>query len=63
MNLIFGKIFKKNELYKRVSIEAIRIVLFFHKSTYFTGHLCDEQMNIYKKTIFLISSKDTTVRL
>lgn len=59
MNLIFGEIFKESKLYKRVSAEAIRIVSFFHKSTYFTGHLRDEQMNIYKKTISLVSPGDT----
>jgi len=59
MNLIFGEIFKESELYRRTSKEAIRIVSFFHNSTFFTGNLRDEQMRIYRKTITLISPGDT----
>ncbi|CAB4492691.1 unnamed protein product [Rhizophagus irregularis] len=39
MNLIFGEIFKESELHQRISKEVIRIVRFFHNSTFFT----DEQ--------------------
>ena len=59
MNLIFGKIFKENILYQRISKEAIRIVSFFHSSIFFTGNLRDEQMRIYNKTIALITPGDT----
>ncbi|CAB4380184.1 unnamed protein product [Rhizophagus irregularis] len=59
MNLVFGDIFKENEIFKRISKEAIRIVSFFHNSTYFTGNLRDEQKRIYNKTIQLISPGDT----
>jgi hypothetical protein len=58
-NLVFGDIFKEKEIYKRTSIEAIRIVSYFHSSTFFTSHLRDEQMRIYQKTISLISPGDT----
>ncbi|CAB5368551.1 unnamed protein product [Rhizophagus irregularis] len=43
MNLIFGEIFKESELHQRISKEVIRIVSFFHNSTFFTGSLRDEQ--------------------
>lgn len=43
MNLIFGEIFKESELHQRISKEVIRIVSFFHNSTFFTGNLRDEQ--------------------
>jgi len=59
MNLIFEEIFKKSELYQRVSKKAIRIISFFHNSPFFTRNLRDEQMRIYKKTITLITSGDT----
>ena len=59
MNLIFGKIFKEQELYRRTSNEAVRLVSYFNKSVFFTGNLRDEQMRIYKKHICLISSGDT----
>ena len=59
MNLVFGDIFKESEVFRRVSKEAIRIVSYFHSSTFFTGNLRDEQKRIYKKTIQLISPGDT----
>jgi hypothetical protein len=59
MNLVFGDIFKEKELYKRISTEAVRIVSYFHGSTFFTSQLRDEQKHIYKKTISLISPGDT----
>ncbi|CAB4399228.1 unnamed protein product [Rhizophagus irregularis] len=59
MNLIFGEIFKESILYQRTSKEAIRIVSFFHSSTFFTRNLRDEQMRIYQKTITLITPGDT----
>ncbi len=59
MNLIFEEIFKKSELYQRVSKKAIRIISFFHNSPFFTENLKDEQMRIYKKIIILITPEDT----
>ncbi|GBB95911.1 hypothetical protein RclHR1_02640025 [Rhizophagus clarus] len=59
MNLIFGEIFKESELYQRISKEVIRIVSFFHNSTFFTGNLRDEQKRIYQKTVVLITPGDT----
>src|SRR5688572_29414597 len=59
MNLVFGDIFKKSAQYKRTSIEAVRIVSYFHKSPYFTGNLRDEQTRIYNKTVSLLSPGDT----
>jgi hypothetical protein len=59
MNLVFGDIFKESEIFKRTSKEAVRIVSFFHNSTFFTGNLRDEQKRIYNKTIQLISPGDT----
>ena len=43
MNLEFGDIFKENAVFQRVSKEAVRIVSYFHNSTYFTGNLRNEQ--------------------
>ena len=59
MNLIFGEIFKESILYQRTSKEAIRVVSFFHNSTFFTGNLRDEQTRIYQKTVSLITPGDT----
>src|SRR4051794_15082997 len=59
MNLIFDDIFKESTIYKNISTKAIRIVSFFHMSSYFTGNLRDEQMIIYKKIIALIRPGDT----
>jgi len=59
MNLVFGDIFKESAQYKRTSIEAVRIVSYFHKSPYFTGNLRDEQTRIYNKTVSLLSPGDT----
>jgi hypothetical protein len=59
MNLVFGDIFKENEVFKRISNEAVRIVSYFHNSTFFTGNLRDEQKRIYNKTIKLVSPGDT----
>ena len=59
INLVFGDIFKENVHYKRISTEAIRIVSYFHKSSYFTGNLRNEQIRIYNKTISLILPEDT----
>jgi len=59
MNLIIGGIFKESELHQRISKEAIRIVSFFHNSTFFTGNLRDKQKRIYQKTITLITPGDT----
>ncbi len=44
MNLIFDNIFKKNVHYKCISTEAIRIVSYFHKFSYFTENLKNEQI-------------------
>jgi len=59
MNLVFGDIFKENAVFQRVSKEAVRIVSYFHNSTYFTGNLQNEQERIYKKTTKLVSPGDT----
>lgn len=59
MNLVFGDIFKESSKYKSVSTKAIRIVSFFHMSSYFAGNLRDEQMTIYKNPIALIRPGDT----
>jgi hypothetical protein len=59
MNLIFGEIFKEQELYQRISNEAVRLVSYFNKSVFFTGNLRSEQMRIYNKHICLVSPGDT----
>src|SRR4051794_7035778 len=59
MNLVFGDIFKENEVFKRISNKAVRIVSYFHNSTFFTGNLWDKQKQIYNKTIQLVSPDDT----
>jgi hypothetical protein len=59
MNLVFGDIFKKNPIFQRIFKEAIQIVSYFRGSTFFTGNLQDEQEQIYKKTIKLVSPSDT----
>ncbi|GES86276.1 hypothetical protein GLOIN_2v1781828 [Rhizophagus clarus] len=59
MNLVFGDIFKENAVFQRVSNEAIRIVSYFHNSTFFTGNLRNKQERIYKKTVKLVLPGDT----
>ncbi|CAG8841862.1 25329_t:CDS:2, partial [Racocetra persica] len=59
INLVFGDIFKENELFKHISKDAVQIVRFFHNSTYFMGILWEEQIRICKKNISLISPGDT----
>jgi hypothetical protein len=59
MNLIFGEIFKEQELYRRVSNEAVRLVSYFNKSVFFTGNLRNEQVRIYNQHICLVSPGDT----
>jgi hypothetical protein len=59
MNLVFSDIFKESAVFQRVSKEAVRIVSYFHSSTFFTGNLRDEQERIYKKTVKLVSPGDT----
>ena len=59
MNLIFGEIFKEQELYQRISKEAVRLVSYFNKSVFFTGNLRDEQIRLYKKHVCLVSPGDT----
>ena len=59
MNLVFGDIFKESLKYKDASTKAIRIVSFFHMSSFFAGNLRDEQMAIYRKIIALSRPGDT----
>ncbi|RGB32841.1 hypothetical protein C1646_669813 [Rhizophagus diaphanus] len=59
MNLVFGDIFKESVKYKEISTKAIRIVSFFHITSYFAGNLRDEQMLNYNKIIVLTRPGDT----
>ena len=59
MNLVFDDIFKENAVFRRVSNEAVRMVGYFHKSTFFTENLRDEQMRIYKIPVKLVLPGDT----
>ena len=35
MNLVFGDIFKENAVFQKITKEAVRIVSYFHNSTFF----------------------------
>ena len=59
MNLVVGDIFKESSQYKQTSKDAVRIVSYFHSSTYFTGLLKNEQKSCYGQTITLIISGET----
>jgi len=59
INLVVGEIFKESDAYKKTTKNAIRIVSFFHSSTYFTGLLRNEQMSCYKQTISLVTPAET----
>src|SRR3954451_388343 len=59
MNLVVGDIFKESLQYKRVSKNAVRIVSYFHISSYFTGLLRNEQNSCYGQTIALITPGET----
>jgi hypothetical protein len=59
INLVIGEIFKESDAYKKVLTNTIRIVSFFHASSYFTGLLRDEQMSCYRRTISLVTPAET----
>jgi hypothetical protein len=59
MNLVVGDIFKASSQYKKVSKDAVRIVGYFHSSSYFTGLLRNEQKSCYNQTITLITPGET----
>ncbi len=59
MNLIVRDIFKEFEFYKTTSKNAIRIVSYFHSSSYFTGLLRKEQKSCYNQTISLLIPGET----
>ena len=59
MNLVVGDIFKESLHYKQTSKDAVRIVSYFHSSTYFTGLLRNEQQSCYGQTIALITPGET----
>ena len=52
-NLVVADIFKESSYFHEISVKAIEIISFFNFSTYYTGKLHIEQMEIYKKTITL----------
>ena len=56
INLVVGNIFKESLQYKQISKDAIRIVSYFHSSSYFARLLRNEQMSCYSQTIALITS-------
>jgi hypothetical protein len=59
MNLVVGDIFKESDTYQQTSTKAVRIVSYFHTSTYFTGLLRNEQESLYGKTIALTTPGET----
>ena len=59
MNLIMGDIFKESDIYQQTSTRAVKIVSYFHSSTYFTGLLWNEQEILYGKTIALATPGET----
>jgi hypothetical protein len=59
MNLIVGEIFKESNIYQQISTNAIKIVSYFHSSSYFTGLLRNEQKTLYGKTIALATPGET----
>ncbi|GES95927.1 ribonuclease H-like domain-containing protein [Rhizophagus clarus] len=59
MNLVVGDIFKESLQYWKASKDAVRLVSYFHSSTYFTGLLRNEQMSCYGQTIALITPGET----
>ncbi|CAG8660791.1 25063_t:CDS:2 [Dentiscutata erythropus] len=48
MNLAVGDIFRYSSILSTVAEEAIKIVTFFNRSTFFLGRLRDEQSLVYK---------------
>ena len=59
MNLVFSDIFKKNLVFQRVFKEIVQIVSYFYSFIFFIGNLWDEQEQIYKKIVKLVSFSDT----
>ena len=59
MNLVVGDIFKESLQYRKVSKDAVRIVSYFHSSSYFTELLRNEQISYYGQTIALITPGET----
>jgi len=59
MNLVVGDIFKESLQYRQVSKNAVRIVSYFHSSSYFMGLLRNEQNSCYGQTIALITPGET----
>jgi len=59
MNLVVGDIFKESLQYRKASKDAVRIVSYFHSSSYFTGLLRNEQISCYGQTIALITPGET----
>ncbi len=59
MNLIVGKIFKELDIYQQTSTKAIKIISYFHLSSYFISLLWNEQKSLYGKTISLVTPGET----
>ncbi len=59
MNLVMVDIFKESVIYQQTSTRAVKIVSYFHSSTYFTGLLRNEQESLYGKTIALATPGET----
>ena len=59
INLIVEDIFKESESYKITSKNAVRIVSYFHSSSYFMGLLRNEQKLYYNQTISLATLNET----
>jgi len=58
-NCCVGEVFKESIEFKTTSARAIRIIAFFHHSVYFTAKLREEQTNVLKKHITLITPCST----
>ncbi|RIA80134.1 hypothetical protein C1645_839235 [Glomus cerebriforme] len=63
LNLIVGEIFKESDTYQHTLTKAVKIVSYFHSSTYFMGLLRDEQKIIYEVALKMLASKFAPERL
>ena len=61
VNLCIGEIFKESYRMKLVAKDAVAIASYFNNvnHAYWIKKLCDEQMDLYRKTYGLISPNDT----
>lgn len=59
MNLCVGDIFKKSNLFSIVAEQAVQLVSFFHRSTFFLGRLRSEQAALYKSYVSFVSPNST----